>query len=87
MREFNTREAEGNYSITFETDDRKAFEKVQELCRILIDGKEVKAIQVDFIWKWVLAHYPFTTDTLESITMMLKDWAILEDWEAEKWES
>lgn len=40
MREFNTKVGEGNYSITFETDDRKAFEKVQEFCRMLIDGKD-----------------------------------------------
>ena len=40
MREFITKVGEGNYSITFDTDDRKAFEKVQEFCRMLIDGKD-----------------------------------------------
>ena len=40
MRDFNTKVAEGDYSITFETDDRKAFEQVLTLCRILIDGKD-----------------------------------------------
>lgn len=52
MREFNTRTTKGDYSITFETDDRKAFEQVQTLCEILIDGKDgdamptVEAIEV-----------------------------------------
>ena len=40
MREFNTKVAEGDYSITFNTDDRGEFEKVQELCRRLIDTKD-----------------------------------------------
>lgn len=52
MREFNTREAKGNYSITFETDDRKAFEQVQTLCRILIDGKDGDVIPIEWIKKW-----------------------------------
>lgn len=56
MREFNTREAEGDYSITFETDDRKAFEQVQRLCRILIDGKDGDAIPVEFIEEWWIKH-------------------------------
>jgi len=47
MREFNTKEAEGDYSITFETDDRKAFERVQTLCRILVDGKGGEAIPIE----------------------------------------
>ena len=49
MREFNTREAKGDYLITFETDDRKAFEQVQTLCRILIDGKDGNAIPIAWI--------------------------------------
>lgn len=53
MREFNTKEAEGNYSITFETDDRKAFEQVQTLCRILVDGKDGNAIPIEWIKKYV----------------------------------
>lgn len=53
MREFNTKEAEGNYSITFETDDRKAFKQVQTLCRILVDGKDGNAIPIEWIKKYV----------------------------------
>jgi len=47
MREFNIKEAEGDYSITFETDDRKALERVQTLCRILVDGKDGEAIPIE----------------------------------------
>ena len=49
MREFITREAEDHYTIIFETDDRKAFEQVQTLCRILIDGKDGDAIPIEWI--------------------------------------
>jgi len=49
MREFNTRTTEGNYSITFNTDDRKVYEQVQSLCRLLVDGKDVEAIPICFI--------------------------------------
>lgn len=51
MREFNTRTTEGNYSITFETDDRKAFEQVQSLCRLLVDGKDGDTISVEWLKK------------------------------------
>lgn len=53
MREFNTKVAEGEYSITFNTDDEKAFEQVQTLCRILIDGKDGGAIPIEWIEKWL----------------------------------
>ena len=53
MREFNTKVAEGDYSITFETDDRKAFEQVQTLCRILIDGKNGDAIPIEWIEEYI----------------------------------
>ena len=49
MREFNTKVSQGKYSITFETDDRKAFEQVQTLCRILIDGKDGEVIPVEWL--------------------------------------
>ena len=47
MREFYTREAEGNYSITFETDDRKAFEKVQRLQMQTQEGCNVKVCGIE----------------------------------------
>ena len=53
MREFNTKVAEGDYSITFETDDRKAFEQVQILCRLLIDGKGGGAIPIEWIKNYI----------------------------------
>lgn len=56
MREFNTKTTKGNYSITFETDDKKAFEQVQSLCRILIDGKDGRAISVEWLEDWWKKH-------------------------------
>ena len=73
MREFYTREAEGNYSITFETDDRKAFEKVQELCRMLIDCKDCEAIPVEW-----LANFCYKcekeTQQLSEIRLAVETW-------------
>jgi len=69
MREFNTREAEGDYSITFETDDRKAFEQVQSLCRLLIDGKDGDAIPIEWIKKW--AKF---VGADRAIDVLLEDW-------------
>ena len=73
MKEFNTREAEGDYSITFNTDDEKAFEKVQTLCRILIDGKDGGAIPIE----WILNHPKFplkNEDRKKCILDMIEDW-------------
>lgn len=56
MREYNTRTTKGDYSITFETDDRKAFEKVEELCRLLIDGKDGDVIPIEWL-KRIKAKY------------------------------
>ena len=77
MREFNTREAKGDYSITFETDDRKAFEQVQTLCRILIDGKDGDVIPVAWINKYVKNKFCFSDwygGFIGGINMMLEDW-------------
>ena len=87
MREFNTREAEGDYSITFETDDKKAFEQVQTLCRILIDGKDGGAIPIEWIEEYAkslvikrrfLAENGYRDnrcyDYMLSIIGMLDDW-------------
>jgi hypothetical protein len=76
MREFNTRAAEGNYSITFETDDRKAFEQVQTLCRILIDGKDGEFIPKEWIEKWIAYWTRILPDwgAFEVCAAMLKDW-------------
>jgi len=76
MREFNTREAEGDYSITFETDDRKAFEQVQILCRILVDGKDGEAIPVEWIKKWLNE-----TEDDRIVCFDIRD--MLADWEKE----
>lgn len=56
MKEFNTRVAEGNYSITFTTDDRKVYEQVQSLCRLLIDGKGGGVIPIEWIKKYIEDH-------------------------------
>lgn len=77
MKEFNTRVAEGDYSITFETDDRKAFEQVQTLCRILVDGKDGDAIPVEWIKKWIskgLLGMDSLIDPEITIQVMLKCW-------------
>ena len=49
MREFSTRKVKGHYTIIFEADDREAFEQVQTLCRVLIDGKDGDAIPIEWI--------------------------------------
>ena len=83
MREFNTREAEGDYSITFETDDRKAFEQVQTLCRILIDGKDGDSIPIEWINSYT-AGLIFSDDYVDNVDSidyyidcikeMVRDW-------------
>ena len=85
MREFNTRTTEGNYSITFETDDRKAFEQVQSLCRLLIDGKDGDAIPIEWIKKWCLKHYPtYPRIVTEQLLKKTETWRMIEDWEEEQ---
>ena len=76
MREFNTKEAEGNYSITFETDDRKAFEQVQTLCRILIDGKNGEAIPIEWIREWAMENWYRTNNSYWYIVAirMIEEW-------------
>lgn len=74
MREFNTRVAEGDYSITFETDDRKAFEQVQTLCRILIDGKDGEVIPIEWIEKYIDNRLVKHGDTWTFINCMINDW-------------
>ena len=86
MREFNTRETKGAYSITFETDDKKAFEKVQELCRMLIDGKDGDAIPIEWVDQWIESHTKYwqavsrsgdpipMRDTPYQVEEMLEDW-------------
>ena len=71
MREFNTRTTEGNYSITFETDDRKAFEQVQTLCRLLVDGKDGEIIPIEWIKEW---------GNRRTIQIRLTTKWIIEDW-------
>lgn len=58
MKEYNTKIGEGNYSITFETDDRKAYEQVQSLCRLLVDGKDGEAIPIE----WLLDYFAYIED-------------------------
>ena len=76
MREFNTRTAEGNYSITFETDDRKAFEQVQSLCQLLIDGKDGEAIPIEWIDGYIKRRVKEAGLYAEMlfISDMLKEW-------------
>ena len=73
MKEFNTRVAEGDYSITFKTDDRKAYEKVQNLCRLLIDGKDSELIPIEWIkkWKWQEDNDSYNRLTIDSL---IRDW-------------
>lgn len=69
MREFNTKVAEGDYSITFNTDDRKAFEKVEELCRRLIDeGNTEKYDETDF-WESLIKGFE-ESDTYRIIKVL-----------------
>lgn len=49
MNEFKTKVADAGYSITFETYDRKAYEQVKNLCRLLVDGKDGGAIPIEWI--------------------------------------
>ncbi len=77
MREFNTRTTEGNYSITFETDDRKAFEQVQTLCRILIDHKNGDLIPIGWIENYMRKKFCFADwygGFINGINMMLDEW-------------
>ena len=74
MREFNTRTTKDNYSITFETDDRKAFEQVQSLCRLLIDGKDGDAIPAEWMYKWRMKHNEQYNVGLSSFSQMISDW-------------
>lgn len=69
MREFNTKVAEGNYSITFNTDDRKAFEKVQELCRRLIDEKEAEKYDEVNFWENLIKEFE-ESDTYRIIKVL-----------------
>ena len=74
MREFNTRTAEGDYFITFETDDRKAFEQVQTLCRILIDGKDGDAIPIERILKWACEFINPNSEGYKMAMELVHDW-------------
>lgn len=80
MREFNTRTTKGGYFITFETDDRKAFEQVQTLCRILIDGKDGDAIPIEWIKEWYKKHVIYLDENkptgkgLYAYEQMIYDW-------------
>lgn len=80
MREFNTRTAEGDYSITFETDDRKAFEQVQALCRLLIDGKDGDAIPVEWLLdraQEYLIDRDITASEMKFIKKLIEEWRSL----------
>ena len=46
MNELRTYVTDQHYVLTFETRDKKAYEQVQCLCRLLIDGKKVDAMPV-----------------------------------------
>ncbi len=76
MREFNTKTTEGDYSITFETDDRKAFEQVQTLCRILVDGKDGEAIPIGWIDAYIKRRLKVADiyAAILYISDMLKEW-------------
>lgn len=52
MSEFNTVVKDGKYKITFETDDKKAYEQVQSLCRLLVDSK-YDEIPIEWIEKYI----------------------------------
>lgn len=81
MREFNTRTTKGDYFITFETDDRKAFEQVETLCEILIDGKDGDVIPVEWIKKYGVKIAKKCCHCATAI------WEMLEDWEKENEEN
>lgn len=83
MREFNAITTEGDYSITFETDDREAYKQVQNLCRLLVDGKDGEAIPVEWIKRWANRNcmycydYDYPTEKHDSwyaIRDMIEDW-------------
>ena len=75
MREFSTRTMKDHYTIIFETDERKAYEQVQTLCRILVDGKDSEAIPIEWLRMW------FTKKaSLIGITLVSE---IESDWEKE----
>lgn len=76
MREFSTRTTEGHYTIIFETDERKAFEQVQTLCRRLVDGKDGDAIPIEWIDKYlqILATQEDKEWEFMGIEEMLEDW-------------
>lgn len=77
VREFNTKVAADGYSITFKTYDRKAYEQVQSLCRLLVDGKDGEAIPIEWIKEWykkALSKSGFTGDEMVSVEDLLEDW-------------
>lgn len=74
MREFNTRVAKGDYSITFETDDRKAYEQVQSLCRLLVDGKDGDAIPIEWILKWACKFIDPNSEGYKMAMELVHDW-------------
>jgi hypothetical protein len=78
MREFNTKVEKDVYSITFETDDEKAYQQVQTLCRLLIDGKSGEAIPIEWIINWLnkqtIPALRTCDDDYEAVNIMLDDW-------------
>ena len=72
VREFNTKVAADGYSITFKTYDRKAYEQVQSLCRLLVDGKDGEAIPIEWINKWLRKYGEPILD--DGICKMIEDW-------------
>ena len=72
MNEFKTKVADAGYSITFETYDRKAYEQVQNLCRLLVDGKDGGAIPIEWIKNWMAKSE--NTYNREQVYEMLEDW-------------
>ncbi len=85
MREFNTKVADGGYSITFETDDRKAYEQVQSLCRLLVDGKDGEAIPVEWIKSKKIEYEHDKYDYCKGCFDGFNDCIdyLIEDWERE----
>lgn len=77
VREFNTKVAADGYSITFKTYDRKAYEQVQSLCRLLVDGKDGEAIPIEYIeaFKKKVRHIAPAKAVI--------DW-LIENWEDEQ---
>lgn len=84
MNEFYTRTGNDKYQITFETDIRTNYQKVQSFCRQIIDGENTEAIPVEWIEKKIAEKkekFVGMCDELTPVFVMYEQ--VLKDWREE----